>query len=99
LEAARVDDEAYADALAKTLKSLACSGDSDAIYVVSGMLKRPYDGDSRIGRIEAAGAAATGLIDDLMNKGREDCSVSATLTDFDRTELLQIKQRDRGAVK
>ena len=88
LEAASVDDEAYAVALAKTLKDLVCSGGDDAIYVVRGI--------SRSGplqsRFEAAGVAASGLIDDLMDKNSKDCPVAAALTDADRAKLMQIKQ-------
>jgi len=83
LEAARVDEEAYAEALAKALKELVCSGD-DAIYVVRGAGFQE--------RLKAAGAAASSLIDDLTNKDSKDCPVSASLTDADKAKLLRIKQ-------
>jgi uncharacterized protein YjbI with pentapeptide repeats len=91
LEAARVANETYATALAKTLKGLVCSGDDDAIYVVRG---KGFQS-----RLAAAGAAASGMIDDLMNKGSKDCPVSASLTDADRAKLLRIKRDAENADK
>jgi hypothetical protein len=91
VEAARVGDEAYAEALVKTLKELVCSGGDDAIYVVRGRGFQTRLGD--------AGAEASGLIDDLVNKDSKDCPVSATLTDADRAKLLQMKQRTEKAGK
>ncbi|HKI15625.1 MAG TPA: hypothetical protein VKA12_11600 [Roseiarcus sp.] len=84
---ARVDEKTYAEALAKTLKELVCSGGDDAIYVVRGPGFRV--------RYARAGAAAVGLIDNLTNKDSKDCPVAAALTDGDRAKLLQINQ---GAV-
>jgi Pentapeptide repeats (8 copies) len=84
----RVDAEAYTNALAAELKALVCSDDDDAIYVVRS--------DGFQNRLRAAGAAASDLIDDLMNKVSKDCSVYASLTDADKARLLQIK---RDAIK
>jgi uncharacterized protein YjbI with pentapeptide repeats len=91
LEAARVDDNAYAEALAKTLKRIVCPAGEDTTYVVRA------DGFQR--RLVAAGAAAIDLIDDLANKDSKDCPVAATLTDADRAKLSQIKQNVDKASK
>ena len=85
LEAARVDEQAYALALANTLKELVCSGGDDAIQVLRGAGFQS--------RLEAAGSAASDLIEDLTNKDSKDCPVSAALTDAERANLIQIKQR------
>ncbi len=87
LESARVDDAAYAKALAVVLKTLVCSGGDDAAYVVRGLL-RQYDG-----RLTATGPEAPALIDFIMSK---DCPVSASLTEADKADLLRIK---REAIK
>jgi hypothetical protein len=91
LEAARVDDEVYAKALAGVLKGLICSGGDDAIYVARG--------EGLQARLFVAGAAAIDLIDDLTNKDSKDCSVSTVLTDADRAALLGIKQKIEKAAK
>jgi len=83
LEAASVSKEAYAEALAKVLKELVCSGNDDAIHVARG------PGFRR--RLEAAGAAAIDLIGELTNKDSKDCPVSAALTSVDRARLRNIK--------
>jgi uncharacterized protein YjbI with pentapeptide repeats len=89
VERASVDETAYAAALAAQLKALVCSGGKSAIYVVRG-LSREIIGPSRL---QAAGSAAIDLVDDLTNKDSNDCPVSAALTDADRGNLLQIKQK------
>ena len=81
-KAARLDGEAYATALARTLKELVCSGDDDAIHVVRGA------GFQK--RLRATGRAASEVIDDLVNKDSKDCLVSASLTDADRADLRRI---------
>ena len=86
--AAPMDHEAYAKALAQILRELVCSGGDDAIHVVRGA----SDGRGFLHRLEAAGLAGSGLIDDLMNKDSKDCPVAAALTDADRARLSQIKQ-------
>jgi uncharacterized protein YjbI with pentapeptide repeats len=97
LEAAGVSDDAYREALAGVLKSLVCSGGDDAIHVLRGAgLRSGLIPGFQI-RLQAAGRAAIGLIDDLMNKGSKDCPVAAGLTDADRARLLQVKQRIEAA--
>jgi uncharacterized protein YjbI with pentapeptide repeats len=92
LEAANVDNETYAAALAKTLKELVCSGgDNDAIHILRGVGFQS--------RLRDAGPAMSGLIDDLTNKDSKDCPVSASLTDADRAKLLQLKQEAGRARK
>ena len=91
LEAASVEKKVYAEALAKTLRGLVCSGGDDAIHVVRG--------EGFQGRLKAAGAAASDLMDDLMNKDSKGCPVSASLTDADRARLLQVKRDAENADK
>jgi hypothetical protein len=43
-------------------------------------------------RLRDAGAAASGLVDDLLNKDRKVYPLAAALTDVDLTKLLRIKQ-------
>lgn len=80
-----MDEQAYALALAKTLKELVCSGADDAIHVLRGAGFQS--------RLEAAGLAASDLIDALANKDSKNCRVTAALTDTERAKLIQIKQR------
>lgn len=89
--AGRLSETDYAAALARVLKALVCSSDDDAIYVMRG--------NGFESRLEAAGGAASGLIDDLMNKSGKDCPVSASLTDADRAKLLQAKRDAEKADK
>ena len=91
LEAARVDDKAYAKAFAETLRNRVCLFAYDAIYTLGSVFRRGF-GDAY------AYAAAFDLIDDLMNKDGKACPVAATLTDADRAKLLEFKQRHRGFV-
>ena len=91
LEAASVDERAYALALASALKELVCSGGDEAIHVVRGAGFQE--------RLRAAGVAASNLIGDLTDKDSKDCSVSAALTDADRAKLLQIKREIEAAKK
>ena len=86
LEDARMDDATYAKAIAAALKSLACSGRDDAVYVLRGLLR---DSPPFHSRLAAAGPEAPALIDFIINK---DCPVSASLTDDDKADLLRIKQ-------
>ncbi len=88
LEAASVDEKAYDAAVATVLKRLVCSGGGDAIHILRG------PGFSL--RLAAAVTAASGLIDDLMNKDSKDCPVAAALTDGDRANLLDIKQATKS---
>ena len=89
LEDARVDEAAYAKALAAELKTLVCSGDDDAAYVLRGLgFQRPPC---------AAGPEAPALVDFIMSK---DCPVSASLTDADKANLLassRTRSRSREA--
>ena len=92
LEAASVGYNVYIEVLAKTLKDLLCSGGDSTIYIVRGV-SRSQRSVHQVGRLEAAGAAAIELLNDLTNKDSKDCPVSALLTDADRTNLLALKQR------
>jgi Pentapeptide repeats (8 copies) len=89
LEATAADEKTYTEALAKTLKTLVCSGGGDAIHVMHGV-------GFQAG-LEAARGAAIDLISNLTNKESKDCPVAAALTDADRAKLLQIKQQIEAA--
>ena len=91
LETARVDDKAYAAALARVLRGLVCSGGDDAIYIARG--------DGFQNRLQASGAVASDLIGDLTNKDSKDCPVAAGLTDADRADLFRIKRDIENAGK
>ena len=84
LEAAGVDERAYAEAIANALRGLVCSGGADAIYVVRG------EGFQE--RLHDAGRAASELIEDLVNKDSKDCPVAAALTETDRANLARVKK-------
>ena len=86
IEKARVDEQAYAPALAKALKKFVCSSGGNAIYVLSGTAFRI--------RIWAAGtAAASDLIVELADKNGKDCPVAASAHHPTGRGLLQIRQR------
>jgi Pentapeptide repeats (8 copies) len=78
LAAAGVDGADYAKALAAQLRSLVCTNDANAIYILRGMIRSV--------RFAETGPA---LVDDIMSK---DCPVSALLNDDDKAKLLNIKQ-------
>lgn len=78
-----VDDATYAKALTAALKTLVCSGDDDAIYVLRGL-------ESALnGRLANTGREAPALVDFIMSK---DCPVSASLSNDDKAKLQRIKQ-------
>ena len=81
LEAARVDDPAYARALAKELRSLVCESAADPIYILRGTI--------RSGRLTETGPEAPALVDFIKS---EKCPASTSMTDDDKVKLLQIKQ-------
>src|SRR4029077_19900326 len=84
-----VDEDAYAAALAKTLKELVCSDSNSTLYILRGVsLSTPYQES----RLESTKGAASGLIDDLINKDSKECPVAAAMTDADRRSLLRIKK-------
>ncbi|MGB6175233.1 MAG: pentapeptide repeat-containing protein, partial [Methylocella sp.] len=86
LEKGRVDKTAYKKSLADQLKSLACSGDKDARYIVLGLANHR--------RINATGARAPGLVDAIL---KPDCPVSAALTDADKAALKRIAKEASAA--
>ena len=85
-----MNDATYTHALATTLKTLVCTGDDDAAYILQGIE------DSLNGRLRDAGLEAPALIDFIMSK---NCPVSAWLTDADKVNLLRIKQDTEAAAK
>ena len=82
LEDARLDNSAYAKALAGALNTLVCSDFDDVAYILRGLLTN--------GRLASTDMEAPRLVQNIMSK---DCPVSASLTDTDKARLLQIKQR------
>jgi hypothetical protein len=98
LEDAGATEDVYDKALSKELKSLVCSGDAEAPYVLRGLIRQPglirtLPGPDARGRLAAVGREAPALVDFILSK---DCPVSASLTDADKARLLQIK---RDAIK
>jgi len=102
LESARVDDLVYSKALASQIKSLACTGDEEAIDVLRGTLGglRNQFPDLILqhsitwerltnSRLFATASEAPGLIDFIMSPA---CPVSASLSNVDRGELVGVKQ-------
>jgi hypothetical protein len=90
-DAAGADKNRFAWSLAMILSHMVCSGSDVEVAIVRG--------GGFQSRLLAAGIPATGLIEDLMNKDSKVCPVSGALTDDDRANLLQIKQRIGEAVK
>jgi uncharacterized protein YjbI with pentapeptide repeats len=85
LEKRSVGKTAYNWSLADQLKSLACSGDEDALYIVRGLVTN--------GRIEATVGEAPGLVEAILNpKAAKDCPVSAALTDADKAALNKLAE-------
>ena len=86
-EEAHRDDRDYANALASKLKTVVCTGESDAIYILRG--------NGLQNRLSHAGAAAPALVDDIMGKSKTNdiCPVSASLTENDKARLLRIRQQ------
>lgn len=95
LEKGRADKAAYQRALADELKSLACSGDESAFYIMRGPAIRSSLGTLVIGsrfvpegsRILEAGPFAPDLIESILVPG---CPVSATLTGQDKADLRNL---------
>jgi hypothetical protein len=84
---ARVEDEAYARALAKELQNLVCATDVNAIYILRGLVRGVVEVE-HYGSLPGREAHAA-LVDFIMSKS---CPVSASLTDDDKARLLRIKQ-------
>ena len=72
--------------LADQLKTLSCSVDEDALYIVRGLIAN--------GRINDTRAKATGLVEAIL---KPDCPVSAALTKADRAALKKIAKEAGGA--
>jgi Pentapeptide repeats (8 copies) len=79
LEKGRVNEIAYQNALADQLKSLACSRDESAPYIVRGIIAND--------RFKDTGAQAPGLVEAIL---KPDCPVSAALTDADKAALKKL---------
>jgi hypothetical protein len=77
---------AYWKVLADQLKSLACSGDESAPYIVRGLVNN--------GGIKYASAQAPGLVEAIL---KPDCPVSAALTEADKAALEKLKKEASGA--
>jgi uncharacterized protein YjbI with pentapeptide repeats len=86
LEKGRANETVYRKTLADQLKSLACSGDENARYIVRGLWVN--------GRIKDTGDLAPCLVEAIL---KPDCPVSAALTDFDKAALKKIAKEASGA--
>jgi Pentapeptide repeats (8 copies) len=90
LEKGRVDETTYKKSLAAQLKSIACSGDESAPYIVRGLVTN--------GRIKDTGAQAPGLVEAIVSpKVAHDCPVSAALTEADKVARKSRPERPGGA--
>ena len=81
IEAASVDQGAYAKALAAILGDLVCSNEADRIYVLRGLL-RSY-------RLLKAGAEMPALAKRITSP---ECPVSTALTDADKTAIAEASK-------
>jgi uncharacterized protein YjbI with pentapeptide repeats len=86
LEKGRVGETAYRSASADQLKSLACSGDKDALHIVRGLIANS--------RILVTGAQAPNLVKAILDP---KCPVSAALTEADKAALKEIAEEASGA--
>jgi len=78
----REDETTYQQSLADQLKSLACSGDEDARYILLSLVTN--------GRIKATGGRAQGLVDAIISPmPGKDCPVSSDLTGADKALLRE----------
>jgi hypothetical protein len=75
------------------LKALFCSGDENAIFLMRAGARMKEDDVASIGRLREAGAAALGLIAELLSGDSSGCPLAESLTDADRATLLRIKQK------
>ncbi len=88
LAAASVDDTAYAKALAKELRGLVCANDTNAIYILRGIMRTLPPGP-----LAATGPEASALVKSVMGNDKDKpCPASAALTDDDKARLLEIRQ-------
>jgi Pentapeptide repeats (8 copies) len=78
----REDSAAYENALMDELKKLVCSGHEDALYIVRGLTRTPWES-----RIKDARAQAPNLVNAILSK---DCPVSAALTEQDKAALKEV---------
>jgi hypothetical protein len=85
LEKGSVDEATYQKSLADQLKSLACSEDESAHYIVHGLIAN--------GRIKETSANAPDLVEAIL---KPDCPVSAALTEADKATLEKIA-KEAGA--
>jgi uncharacterized protein YjbI with pentapeptide repeats len=81
---ARVDETTYEKSFAAQLKSLACYGDEDTLYVVRGLIRNRL--------IELTHTQAPGLVEAIL---KPDCPVSA-LTEADKAALKRIAKEASG---
>jgi hypothetical protein len=83
IEAAKVDQGAYAKALAAILGGLVCSNEADRIYVLRGLLRSAPLGEDRF--LET-GAEMPALAKRITSP---ECPVSAALTDADKNAIAE----------
>ena len=89
LEGMNAKQDAYEKALSDNLRSIICSGEDDAIFVLRGI---SADGLLISSRLSSAGREATVLIDEIIRgENSENCPVFADVTDADKAKLLRIR--------
>jgi hypothetical protein len=81
IEAANVDQAAYAKALVVILGDLVCANEADRIYVLRGLL--------RSGRFRQAGAEMPALAKRITSP---ECPVSTALTDADKSKIAEASK-------
>jgi uncharacterized protein YjbI with pentapeptide repeats len=81
-----LEHRSVAAGLADQLKTLACSVDEEALYIVRGLVAN--------GRIRDTGDQAPRLVETIL---KPDCLVFAALTDADKAALEKLKKEASGA--
>jgi uncharacterized protein YjbI with pentapeptide repeats len=98
VERAGINEVAFQNALAAQLREFLCSGNTNMIYALRGIVHAQRDvskdlpiatGFINSDRLSATGPHADNLVDFLMSK---DCPISGSLSDEDKGRLLQIKR-------
>ncbi|HMF05849.1 MAG TPA: pentapeptide repeat-containing protein [Methylocella sp.] len=85
-----VNESAYEKSLADQLKSLVCSKDKSAIYILRGLVAN--------GRVRGAGTQAARLVEGIIGpRAAQDCPVSAVLTEEDKAALERVAEEASSA--
>ena len=80
------EEAALAASLLATTRSLVCSGDGNAVYVLRGLMAN--------GRLDAVARHGTKILTDILDESpQSECLVHAQLSDDDKTKLRGLKRR------